>query len=217
MFEWIKKHKVLFIIICVIILIALIGVPFAINLLFKADTNINVLQAEWSAGDALGYYGAVLSFLGTVILGALALYQNHIIKEEADKKAALLEEKERIENMPKFSMHFKHCYGFGVRLGFAIKNYSKNISYDIKVYDIRIKSNDTTMWESKQIYKRAALDSNSEFEINLDSPEIKNVDTFTLLAYMSCKDKYNESHEYILKMNCSKTNKYICDEIKEIS
>ena len=114
-------------------------------------------------------------------------------------------------------MHFRSCYGFGVRIGFAIKNYSRNISYDLKVYDIRIKSNDTTMWESKQIYKRAALDSNSEFEINLDSPEIKNVDTFTLLAYMSCKDKYNESHEYILKMNCSKTNKYICDEIKEIS
>ena len=45
-----------------------------------------MFQAEWSAGDALGYYGAVLSFLGTVILGALALYQNHIIKEEANKK-----------------------------------------------------------------------------------------------------------------------------------
>ena len=95
MFEWIKKHKALFFIICVIVLIALIGVPFVINLLFKADTNINVFQAEWSAGDALGYYGAVLSFLGTVILGALALYQNHMIKEEADKKAALLEEKEQ--------------------------------------------------------------------------------------------------------------------------
>lgn len=199
------------------IFIALIGVPFAINLLFKVDTKINVFQAEWSAGDALGYYGAVLSFLGTVILGALALYQNHIIKEEADKKAALLEEKEYIENMPKFSMHFRSCFGFAVKLGFAIKNYSKNISYDIKVYDIRIKSNDTTMWESKQIYKTAALDSNSEFKINLDSPEIKDADNLILLAYMTCKDKYNDNHEYILKMHCSKPNKYICDEVKEIS
>ena len=217
MYEWIKKHKVLVIITCIIILFSLIGIPFAINLLFKIDAKINVFQAEWSAGDALGYYGAVLSFLGTVILGALALYQNHMIKEEADRKAALLEEKEHIENMPKFNMRFKSCYGFGVRLGFVIKNYSKNISYDLRVYDIRIKANDTTMWESKQIFKRAALDSNSEFEINLDSPEIKNVDTLILLAYMSCKDKYNECHEYILKMHCSKPNKYICDEVKEIS
>lgn len=217
MFKWIKKHKALFIIICVLILIALIGIPFAINLLFKVDTKINMFHAEWSAGDALGYYGSVLSFLGTVILGALALYQNHIIKEEADKKSALLEEKEHIENMPKFSMHFRSCFGFAVKLGFAIKNYSKNISYDIKVYDIRIKSNDTTMWESKQIYKTAALDSNSEFKINLDSPEIKDADNLILLAYMTCKDKYNDNHEYILKMHCSKPNKYICDEVKEIS
>ena len=48
--------------------------------------------AEWDAGDALGYYGAILSFIGTVVLGALALYQNRIIKTEADKKAALAEE-----------------------------------------------------------------------------------------------------------------------------
>ena len=45
--------------------------------------------AEWDAGDALGYYGAILSFIGTVVLGALALYQNHIIKTEADKKLLL--------------------------------------------------------------------------------------------------------------------------------
>lgn len=217
MFDWIKKHKALFIIICVLILIALIGIPFAINLLFKIGTKISIFQAEWSAGDALGYYGAVLSFLGTVILGALALYQNHIIKEEADKKSALLEEKEHIENMPKFSMHFRGCYGFAVKLEFAIKNYSKNISYDIKVYDIRIKLNDTTIWESKQIYKTVSLDSNSEFKINLDSPEIKDADNLILLAYMTCKDKYNDNHEYILKMHCSKPNKYICDEVKEIS
>ena len=27
--------------------------------------------AEWDAGDALGYYGAILSFIGIVVLGAL--------------------------------------------------------------------------------------------------------------------------------------------------
>ena len=46
----------LFALICVVILLLLMGIPFV---------------AEWSAGDALGYYGAILSFLGTVVLGAL--------------------------------------------------------------------------------------------------------------------------------------------------
>lgn len=50
--------------------------------------------AEWDAGDALGYYGAILSFIATVVLGALALYQNRIIKTESDKKTALAEEQE---------------------------------------------------------------------------------------------------------------------------
>lgn len=217
MFEWIKKHKVLFIVICVIIFIALIGVPFAINLLFKADTNINVFQAEWSAGDALGYYGAVLSFLGTVILGALALYQNHIIKEEADKKAALLEEKERIENMPKFHLRFSGCSGFGKGLSFAIKNVSNNISYEIKVYDIRIQENEKTLWEASKVFTSSNLDSKSELKIYLESPEFKNSKELNISAYMSCKDKYFEQHEYLLRVHCVYPNIYICEDIKEIT
>ena len=99
MIDWFKKHRVLFALICVVILLLLMGVPFVINILFKINATTDILVAEWSAGDALGYYGAILSFLGTVVLGALALYQNHIIKTEADKKAALAEEQERAENM----------------------------------------------------------------------------------------------------------------------
>lgn len=63
------------------------GILFVINILFKINATTDIFVAEWSAGDALGYYGAILSFLGTVVLVALALYQNHIIKTEADKKA----------------------------------------------------------------------------------------------------------------------------------
>lgn len=87
--DWIKNHKVLFALICVAILLLLIGVPFIINILFKVPAISEAFVAEWDAGDALGYYGAILSFIGTVVLGALALYQNHIIKTEANKKAAL--------------------------------------------------------------------------------------------------------------------------------
>ena len=83
--------------------------------------------AEWDAGDALGYYGAILSFIGTVVLGALALYQNRIIKTEADKKAALTEEQEHAENMPRFFMRFGGAGGFCASLKFVIMNVSSNI------------------------------------------------------------------------------------------
>lgn len=216
MFEWIKKNKVLFIIICIMVFIVLIGVPFGINLLFKIQSNINIFEAEWTAGDALGYYGAVLSFIGTVVLGALALYQNHIIKQEADSRALLIEKREHIENMPKFHMQFRGCFGFGSKIEFLISNISENIAYDIRIYDIRIREKETTLWESEKVYNKASLASKNEYKVCTDSPEIKDVDEFSLTACMSCKDKYEQRHDYFLKMNCSKPNKYSCDAVKEL-
>ena len=120
MIDWFKKHRVLFALICVVILLLLMGIPFVINILFKINATTDSFVAEWAAGDALGYYGAILSFLGTVVLGALALYQNHIIKTEADKKAALAEEQERAENMPRFFLRFQCASGFCGSLKFAV-------------------------------------------------------------------------------------------------
>ena len=152
MIDWFKKHRVLFALICVVILLLLMGIPFVINILFKINTTTDIFVAEWSAGDALGYYGAILSFLGTVVLGALALYQNHIIKTEADKKAALAEEQERAENMPRFFLRFQCASGFCGSLKFAVMNVSNNIAYTVDVYDIKIKGGSKTIWESDDTY-----------------------------------------------------------------
>lgn len=217
MFERIKKHKGLcIIIICIAAFVVVIGVPFGINLLFKIQSNINIFEAEWTAGDALGYYGALLSFIGTVVLGALALYQNHIIKQEADRRALLVEKREHIENMPKFHMQFRSCFGFGNKIEFSISNISENIAYGIRIYDIRIREKETTLWESEKVYNKASLASKNEYKVSTDSPEIKDVDEFSLTACMSCKDKYEQRHDYFLKMSCSKPNKYSCDAVKEL-
>ena len=54
MIDWFKKHRVLFALICVVILLLLMGIPFVINILFKINATTDILVAEWSAGDALG-------------------------------------------------------------------------------------------------------------------------------------------------------------------
>lgn len=217
MFNWIKKHKVFLVLISLAVLFALVGIPLIINLLFKFNCGISMFQAEWSAGEALGYYGSVLSFVGTVVLGALALYQNHIIKEEANNRSLELENRDRLENMPKFSMAYRLHHGFGERIRFSISNLSRNISYEIKVYNIRILSDSHILWKTDATYKKSSLNSDEEFVIDLDSPEINSTNHFVLLANMSCKDKYNERHEYKLKIHCSKPNLFICDDIVEIS
>lgn len=208
MFEWIKKHKISFVLICISVFIFLVGVPFIINLLFKFNSNISVLEAEWSAGDALGYYGAVLSFVGTVVLGALALYQNHIIKTDADKKAKLLEAQEKAENMPRFFMRLHGASGFCGKLQIAIMNVSNNIAYDINIYNIKLEQGSNTIWEYKDTYGSPAINPQKHIEIQTQTPSQTDKDDVVFSAVMTCLDKYNDKHEYILKMICHYPNNY---------
>lgn len=49
------------------------GIPLLINEMYKVDNGYITL---WGATDVLSFYGTILSFLGTVGLGALVLCQN---------------------------------------------------------------------------------------------------------------------------------------------
>lgn len=82
MFEWIKRHKVK----CVIIVISLIFLPMIlINCLFKLSSSCDFFVAEWLPDNALLYWGSCLSFIGTVSLGAVAVWQNYNFKLQNDK------------------------------------------------------------------------------------------------------------------------------------
>lgn len=70
--KWITNHKKQMIILIIVIIILPI---IFIHLLFKINSNCYWIQAEWEAGEILGYFGDVLSFIGTVILGYIAIAQ----------------------------------------------------------------------------------------------------------------------------------------------
>ena len=216
MFDWIKKHKIIFSFICIAILFMLFGVPFLINLLYKVDATVDIFAAEWSAGEALSYYGAILSFIGTVVLGALALYQNHIIKVETDKKAALLEEQERIENMPRFFIRFLGASGYCGKLKFALMNVSNNMAYDVEIYDMKIKNGNKTVWETEDTYSSPAINPQKHIEIQTMSPASNEKFEMVLFATMSCNDKYRVRHEYLIKIVCKHPNNYGETSIVEI-
>lgn len=149
-------------------------------------------------------------------MGALALYQNHIIKTEADKKVALAEEQEQAENMSRFFMRFGGVSGFCGSLKIVIMNVSSNIAYSVNVYDIKIKDGSKTIWESNDIYGAPVINPQKDTSIQTKSPAINDTGEFTLLASMSCMDKYNGKHEYVLKMNCRRPNHYEDTSITEI-
>ena len=94
MLDWIKLKKRIIIIFLLIILLILF--PIFIHIVFKIPAINEFWVAEWSIGDFLGFYGAVLSFIGTVTLGVLALYQNNLFKKQNERIMQL-------QNVPYFS------------------------------------------------------------------------------------------------------------------
>lgn len=90
--KWIEKNKGKTILICVLLIIAPIICTHA---LFKWKSGVYWIEAEWSAGEILGYFGNVISFIGTIGLGYVAISQT----EKANKinEELLKIEKERLK------------------------------------------------------------------------------------------------------------------------
>ena len=60
----------------VVLIIAIIFLPMlVIHFLFKIHSNYYWIEAEWKPGEVLGYFGDILSFVGTVVLGYIAIMQ----------------------------------------------------------------------------------------------------------------------------------------------
>lgn len=215
MIEWIKNHKVTFALICLCILFLLIGIPLIINILFKIPAATTFLDAEWNASDALAYYGAILSFIGTVVLGALALYQNHIIKTDSDKKADLAEEQAHAENMPRFFLRHRSSYGFCGKLKVDLMNVSNNIAYDINIYDIKLERYSEIIWKSNDTYGSPVIAPQKHIEIQTNTPSQNSHNEIVFSATMSCRDKFNDMHEYSLRMVCQYPNYYEVTSVTE--
>ncbi len=88
--KWIYFHKIT----AILLIIAVIFLPvLSIHFLFKFHSNCYWIESEWSAGEILSYFGDVLSFIGTISLGAIAVAQTEkanalngeLLKLEKDK------------------------------------------------------------------------------------------------------------------------------------
>lgn len=66
---------------------ALFLIPGLIWILYFFGDNIGILiNTSLTVGDALGFYAALLSFIGTVVLAGAALWQNHSFRLESRRK-----------------------------------------------------------------------------------------------------------------------------------
>lgn len=146
-------------------IITLLSIPFIINELYKIGGYVTM----WSAGDVLSFYGGFLSFIGTVVLGALALYQNkkaNDINEKLQKKQLLIE---KTSIKPQFiindlSTELDKVY---------IKNNNDNFS--ICIFNFKEKNLNDKLWLYELIINLKNTGNGDAFDIryNVNSDKIK--------------------------------------------
>ena len=88
--------------------------------------------------------------------------------------------------------------------------------FSIMRYCLKIKSGPKTVWEADDTYGAPVINPQKEVTIQTKSPATNETGEFTLFATMSCMDKYDSKHEYILKMTCRHPNHYEDTSITEI-
>ncbi|AXI00035.1 hypothetical protein DV702_10060 [Sporosarcina sp. PTS2304] len=137
------------VIIIFLLSITIIG-PLLLNWIYYLKAPWDFLAVGYDLPNLLGYYGAVLTFLGTMSLGIVTVYQNYVSHQktveinrltlELQKKSMAIAEqryeKEQLneikKNTPKFEIKNKGSNGSYMNLQAELKNVSSIIVSGIK-------------------------------------------------------------------------------------
>lgn len=97
------KKKTWLIVLVISVLCISLGIAQVINhAYFSGYENKNAPNTAFSASDSIGFYGSFLSFMGTVILGALALYQTKEANSLSKRLMSIEEARYKLEVRPFF-------------------------------------------------------------------------------------------------------------------
>lgn len=94
---WVNAHKTM----SILALSALFMLPLVIvHVLYKWSLGCDFWASEWTAGDMIGYIAGFEAFLGTFILGIVAVYQN----KQAYKMNAELQKMQQVQFVSMISL-----------------------------------------------------------------------------------------------------------------
>ena len=80
-----KKNIVLCILFILVVCIFLVLLPLVINHIYYMEAPLEFFVTDLKVADYVVYYASALSFLGSLILGILTLYQNKRAQEKTDE------------------------------------------------------------------------------------------------------------------------------------
>lgn len=194
MFEWMKNHKKISIgVIILLFLFFIIIMPLILNKLYYLTAPCDFFIVGYSVDYILNYYGALLTFIGTISLGIITIYQNYISQKKTDevnkltlelqkKSMAMAEQNynkekvnEIIKNVPKFELRNTRSNGRYMNLCAVLRNVSDNIVSGIKSISLEVfsESNDIVTTSNKVKSKVFSLLAGQETEIEFHNIELK--------------------------------------------
>lgn len=157
MLEWSKKHVKLSIFIAsILVVIIIVIMPLFLNWIFYLKAPCSFFEVGYDISNVLDYYGAILTFLGTLSLGVVTIYQNYIAQKKTDKVNELtlelqkksmamaehLYNKEQSsklnEKLPKFELRNRVMNGHYMNLVAELKNVSSDIISGIKSISFKV-------------------------------------------------------------------------------
>lgn len=134
--KWINGHKKF----SVFLILITVLIPIIVtHILFKIKTGCGWIIAEWEAGDILGYCGDILSFLGTIILGYVAICQTQKANDISEK----LMELDLVKMKPCFDLENSQRF-FMSLIGDTNKMKEKYRSDEIILLNVLITANPRT-------------------------------------------------------------------------
>ncbi|MGM9936590.1 MAG: hypothetical protein ACI38A_04545 [Candidatus Ornithomonoglobus sp.] len=184
--KWINKHKKLI----AAFIILLVFLPIAIiHILFKWHSNCSFIEAEWEAGEVLGYFGDVLSFVGTVVLGYVAIAQTE--KANQLNKELLNIEKDRVK--PCMDISSSQLY----KIFLSKDMHEKLVSLD--------RNNAMIMNLLYTSNPRSGVETNSvliEIEVlNTGYSDIRRIIVKNVVFYLAVTDPFNSSNKKIAMLS----------------
>lgn len=100
--NWIKTNKIKTLLYTILLLL---GPLIIVHLLFKWNSGCDFISAEWSAGDLIAYIAGFETFIGTVVLGIIAVWQSDRANITNDNLLNLTKENERKSVLPFLSFN----------------------------------------------------------------------------------------------------------------
>lgn len=198
-FKWINKNKLIFSIVSVLTFIFfIILIPLILNKIYYTKAICNFFVVGYSVDYILGYYGNILTFIGTVSLGIITVYQNHVSQQKtekiselqiqlAERNAELAEKsyKKQLEDtniklLPRFELINQRISGGYSNLTAKLKNVSSSAISELKSVSFEvINSENNILLKSEKVnIKTSFLLSGTETEIEFNNKEMNSSDQF---------------------------------------